>query len=180
FRKIDNRWMAREKFLFELSHKPLQSIAKTRCGSCIRRLNVPLSSLQSLQIESSRQFIWRNCSRQILLVCVHENRGSNHFRIIQNRVKLITSLVEPMQIGTIDDVDQYLGVLEVVLPQRATLLLSSYVPNREDEITESHLLHVESDGGNGVDELSEFEPEQNCGLSGAIKSQHNDSEMLKR
>ncbi|GMT25422.1 hypothetical protein PFISCL1PPCAC_16719, partial [Pristionchus fissidentatus] len=75
-----------------------------------------LSSLQSLQIESSRQFTGRYRRWKILLVCVHENPTHHSFRILQNPMELITSLVKPMHIGAVNDVDQSLRVLEVIFP----------------------------------------------------------------
>lgn len=53
-------------------------------------------------------------------------------------------LADPLAIVGVDDEDESLGVLEVVAPQRADLVLAADVPHGEADVLVLDGLHVES------------------------------------
>jgi hypothetical protein len=72
-------------------------------------------------------------------------------------VQLFGGEVDALAIGTVDYVYQRLGFVEVVRPQVTQLLLSAHVPHHEFNRLEVKLLYVETDGGDGAEDVTQFE-----------------------
>ena len=53
-------------------------------------------------------------------------------------------LADPLAVVGVDDEDESLGVLEVVAPQRADLVLTADVPHGEADVLVLDRLHVEA------------------------------------
>ena len=60
-------------------------------------------------------------------------------------MELVGGTVNALTIGGVDDIDEAIGVLEVISPERAELLLPTDIPDGEAHVFVLHLLNVESD-----------------------------------
>ena len=111
-------------------------------------------------------------------------------------MELLPGLSDTLSIVGVDDEDESLGVLEVVPPEGADLVLTAHVPHGEADVLVLHRLYVETcntlfdelvhggevvgltDGGDGGDDLSELELVEDGGLSGGVQSDHEDAHLL--
>jgi len=57
-------------------------------------------------------------------------------------------------------------------------LLTTDVPNGEGDVLVFDGLDVEADGGDGGDDLAEFELVKNGGLTGGVQTDHQDAHLL--
>ena len=73
-------------------------------------------------------------------------------------------------IATLASHGRTLGVLVVVAPERANLVLAADVPHRERDVLVLDGLDVEADGGDGRDDLAELELVENRGLAGGVQA----------
>lgn len=64
-------------------------------------------------------------------------------------------------------------------PQRSNLILSSNIPNIELHVLVCNSLDVESDSRDGGDVLVQAQSVEDCGLSCGIKTQHQQSHLLR-
>lgn len=64
-------------------------------------------------------------------------------------------------------------------PQRSNLILSSNIPNIELNVLVCNSLDVKSDGWDGGDVLVQAQSVEDCGLSGGIETQHQQSHLLR-
>ena len=92
-------------------------------------------------VETTRQ----HTSRQILLVCKHEEQTVLHLPITQNPMQLLFRLVYPLSILAVHDEHETLCPSVVVSPQRSNLVLSADVPHVEFDIFIRHRLDVKTD-----------------------------------
>jgi hypothetical protein len=60
--------------------------------------------------------------------------------------------------------------LEVVPPERADLVLSSYIPNGERNVLVFYGLDIETDCGDGGDDFTELEFVEDGGFASGIKA----------
>ena len=79
-----------------------------------------------------------------MLICKDQNSGVPHQRVIDDRSELCRSFIDALPVGAVDDVNQAVGVGEVVAPQGPELLLASDVPDGEEDIFVLDLLDVEA------------------------------------
>ena len=61
-----------------------------------------------------------------------------------------------------------LSVLVVVPPQGADLVLATDVPDREADVLVLHSLHVEPDGRDSGDDLTELQLVEDCCLTSGV------------
>lgn len=59
-------------------------------------------------------------------------------------LELAGSSVHALPVLAVHNIDEAVCVVEVVPPQRAQLLLASYIPDCEQHILVLHLLHIEA------------------------------------
>ena len=71
----------------------------------------------------------------------------------------------------------YLSVEIIMLPKRSELVLTSHIPDSELDVLVLQRLHIESDGGDGLDELVLFQFEEDRSLARTIETQSNDSHL---
>ena len=69
---------------------------------------------------------------------------------------LLPGGVDAVAVVGVDDEYQTLGVLVVVAPEGADLVLASDIPDGEGDVLVLDGLDVEADGGDGGDDLSEL------------------------
>ena len=93
------------------------------------------------KVQTARQ----HTSRQILLVCKHEEQTIFHLPITQNPMQLLFRLVYPLPILAVHDEHETLCSGVVVSPQWSNLVLSTDVPHVEFDILIRHRLNVKTD-----------------------------------
>ena len=81
---------------------------------------------------------------QILLVGEDQQDSITEFIFVQHALQLLPSLDDTVSIVAVDNEDDTLGVLEVMAPQRADLVLSTDIPHRELNVLVLDRLNVES------------------------------------
>ena len=86
--------------------------------------------------------------------------------------------LEAAGVVRVDDEHNGVGVLVVVAPEGADLVLAADVPHREVDVLVHQRFHVESDGGYRRDDLSELELVENGGLARGVKADHQDPALL--
>ena len=81
---------------------------------------------------------------QILLVGEDQEESVSEFVLIEHALELLASLNNTVTIVAVDDEDDTLGVLEVMSPQRADLVLSTDIPYGEGDVLVLDGLDVET------------------------------------
>lgn len=81
---------------------------------------------------------------QILLVGEDEEQSVAELVLVEHALKLLTGLDDTVTIVGVDDEDDTLGVLEVMPPQRADLVLSADIPHGELDVLVLDGLDVEA------------------------------------
>lgn len=84
--------------------------------------------------------------RQILLVGEDQEHGVPELVLVEHTLKLLTGLNDTIAIVAVDDEDDTLGVLEVVPPEGADLVLASDIPHGELDVLVLDGLDVEACG----------------------------------
>ena len=125
---------------------------------------------QRVQAKLVRDFRRAHRVRQILLVGEHQQHRVSEFVFVQHAVQLVARLGDAIAIVTVDDENQTLRVLEVMSPQRANLILSTDVPNRERNVFILDGFDVKPDGRNRRDDLPQLELVKNRRLTRGIET----------
>jgi hypothetical protein len=82
--------------------------------------------------------------RKILLVGEDEEKGVPQLILVEHALQLLTSLGHTVAVIAVDDEDDALGILEVVAPQGANLVLTTDVPHGELDVAVLDSLDVEA------------------------------------
>ena len=93
-------------------------------------------------------------------------------------MELIAGLANTVAIVGVDDEDDTLGVLVVVAPERANLVLAADVPHGERDVLVLDSLDVEADGRDGRHDLTKLELVEDGGLAGGVEADHEDAHIL--
>jgi hypothetical protein len=81
---------------------------------------------------------------QILLVGEDQKKSVPQLVLVQHALELLTRLNNTIAIVAVDDEDDTLGVLEVMPPQRADLVLTADIPHSELDVLVLDGLDVEA------------------------------------
>ena len=82
--------------------------------------------------------------RQILLVGEDQEKSVPQLILVQHPLEFLTRLNNTITIVAVDDEDDTLGVLEVMPPQRADLVLTADIPHGELDVLVLDGLDVET------------------------------------
>ena len=115
---------------------------------------------------------------EILLVGKDEKDSITQFVLLQHLLELLVGLGDTFAIVGVNNKDETLGVLEVVAPQGTDLVLTSDIPHGERDVLVLNSLNVETNGGDGGDNLTQLQLVQDGGLTGSIKTNHKDTHLL--
>ena len=66
-----------------------------------------------------------HCLRQVLLVGKDQKHGISHFVLVEHLSKFFTRILNTITVIAVNDVDEPIGALIVVAPQRTDLVLAS-------------------------------------------------------
>jgi len=86
----------------------------------------------------------RNIYRQILFVGKHQQERISELILIQHPLQFLASLADTFSVVRVDDENNTLGVLEVMAPERANLVLSTDIPHSEGDVLVLDSLDVEA------------------------------------
>ena len=115
---------------------------------------------------------------EILFVGEHKENSITQLIFLQHLAEFFIGLRDTFTIVGVNNEDKTLGVLEIVAPQGTDLVLTSDIPHGEADVLVLNSLNVETNGGNGGNDLTELELVQDGGLSGGIKTDHQDPHLL--
>merc|ERR1711934_503637 len=96
----------------------------------------------------------------------------------EHAVQLLLGLLNTLAIVAVHHEDDALGVLVVVAPQWANLILATDIPHGERNVLVLDSLHVEADGGDGGHDLTKLELVEDGGLTGGIEADHKNAAVL--
>jgi len=105
------------------------------------------------------------------------SRSGIHNRL-EKDLQLISCFSRTISVVTVNNEDEALGILEVVPPKWANLVLATNVPNGKVDILVFDSLDVEPDGWDGGNDLTQLELVKNGGLTGGIETNHENSHLL--
>ena len=115
---------------------------------------------------------------EILLVSEDKEDSVAELLLREHLVKLFASVIDSVAIVRVNDEDEALSVLVVVSPEKSDLVLTADVPHSEGDVLVLDSLHVETDSGNGSDDLTELELVEDSGLTSGIEADHEDAHLL--
>jgi hypothetical protein len=81
---------------------------------------------------------------QILFVGENEKHSISQLVLVQHALQLLTSFYDAIAIVAVDNENDALGVLEIMPPQRADLVLTTNIPNCELNVLVLNGLNVEA------------------------------------
>jgi len=158
--------------------EPIKTLVETVTGGGAGGLHVPLASADVVKAELVGDLSDGHGLGQILFVGEHEEDGVTELVLSEHLVELVVCLGDTLTIVGIDHKDQTLSVLEVVPPEGTDLVLTSHIPHGEVDVLVLHSLDVETDGGNCCNDLAELQLVQDGGLTGSVKTDHEDPHVL--
>jgi hypothetical protein len=103
-----------------------------------------LGSVHGILITLGLRETTRKTHGQILLVGEDEQHGVPQLVLVQHALQLLAGLDDTVAIVAVDDEDDALGVLEVVPPQRADLVLPADIPHCELDVLVLDRLDIEA------------------------------------
>jgi len=155
-----NNFYNKNSFLFiKLFSEPIETIVQSISSEGTTSLHKPISKnkkinknnksdiLPSSHLMQAQNFSnFRNLHLSlILLIGKNQQDCILQSLLLQHALQLLLSQLDPLAINTVDHIDEGMGVLEVVFPQLADLVLSSDVPHLELYVLVFNRLHVETD-----------------------------------
>jgi len=158
--------------------QPLETLVETVSGGSASRLDVPGTLSEAVKTKLVGDLSGVHGVRQILLVGKDKEESVPQLILVQHALELLTRLNNTVAIVAVDDEDDTLGVLEVMPPQRTDLVLTTDIPHGELDVLVLDSLDVETDGRDGGDDFTELELVENRGLSGSVKTDHENAHLL--
>ena len=154
--------------LLDVSGEPIQTLIETVGGSGAATLNEPNALTEGVEAELFLNFRSRHSIGKILFVGEDEENSVAEFIFREHLVELIAGLTDTFTIVRVNDEDDTVGVLEVVSPEGAELILTTDVPHGELDLFVLDGFDVEADGGDSGDDFTELQLEEDGGLTGSI------------
>lgn len=149
----------------ERRRQPIETLIETVSSSSASGLDVPLASAERVQAELVGDLRDGHGVRKILLVGEDKNDDVLELLLPKHLVEFLSGLANSLTIVRVDHKDETLGVLEVVAPERANLVLTADIPNSERDLLVLDSLDVEADGGNSSNNLTKLELVEDGGLT---------------
>jgi len=162
----------------KFARQPIQSLVEAVTLGRACRLDVPLSVPEALQSELVCELTGAHGVWQVLLVGEDEEMRVSQLILLKHLLQLVMRLTDPFTIIGVHNENQSLGVLEVVPPQRTDLVLTANVPHSEADVLVFDSLHVEANGGDRRDDLTQFQLVQNSCLSRGVETHHENSHLF--
>ncbi|KAG6554759.1 hypothetical protein Mapa_003778 [Marchantia paleacea] len=167
-----------ESAVGDVAGQPVEAFVHALSGCGTGALDVPMALPQRVQAQLVGDLGSVHGIGQILLVGKNQQHCITKLIFIHHSVQLVTGLGNTISVVAVHHENQALSVLEVMLPQRPDLVLTSHIPHREADVLVLHRLHVETDRRNGGHNLSQLQLVQNRRLSSRIQTHHQNSHLL--
>jgi len=158
--------------------EPVKTLIQTITSCSTSRLNEPITVPHLVQAELVSHFSSGHGLGQILLVGEDEEHSLLELILVEHAVKLLLGIISTIAIVGINDEDKTLGVLVVMAPQWADLILATDIPHGEADVLVLDGLDVESNGWDRSNDLTELQLVQNSGLTSGIETDHQDTHFL--
>mmetsp|Transcript_94033 Transcript_94033/g.196202 ORF Transcript_94033/g.196202 Transcript_94033/m.196202 type:complete len:212 (+) Transcript_94033:64-699(+) len=158
--------------------EPIQALVEAVAGGGAGALDEPLSMTQIVKAQFLGDFCCSHGIGQVLLVGEHQEDSVAHLVLVEHLVQLLPGVLDAVAIVAVDDVDEAVGALVVVPPERADLVLATDVPDSEAQVLVLDGLNVEADGGDGRDDLTQLQFVKDGSLTGGIQPDHQDAHLL--
>lgn len=158
--------------------EPLETLVQTISRRSTGGLDVPSALSQAVKAELVCNLGGVHGIGKILLVGEDKEDSISELILVQHALELLSGLDDTIAIVAIDDKDDALGVLEVMPPQRSNLVLTTDIPHGELDVLVLDSLDVETDGGDGGDDLTKLQLVKDGGFTGGIETDHQNSHLL--
>lgn len=162
----------------ELVTQPVQALVEAVSLRGAGALDVPVTSPQRVETELVGELGGGHGIGQILLVGKHQQHRVPQLVLLEHVGELAFRLADALAVVAVHHVDQALGILEVMPPERPDLVLAAHVPHGEADIPVLDRLDVEADRGDGGDDLAELELVEDGGLAGGVQTHHQYPHLL--
>ena len=160
------------------SGKPVQTLIETIASGSYGRLNEPFPMSKVLQLELLHDFSSSHSIGQVLLVGKDQQNCVLHLWLLQHLVQFILGIIDSVAVRTIHHIDQTICAFKVVAPKSANLVLATHIPNVELDVLVFHGLHIKSYGGDGGNDLCQFQAVQNGGLACSVQTKHQNPHLF--
>ena len=153
------KWLWKKSLLLlsKGGRQPVQALVQALGGGGDGGLDVPFAVADAMEAQSLGDFRGGESLGEILLVSENKEDGIAELLFVEHLVKLVVSIFETLVVITIHHEDDTVGVLVVMAPEGADLVLSTYIPNGEGDVLVLNSLNVETDGGDGGHNLAKLE-----------------------
>mmetsp|Transcript_888 Transcript_888/g.2773 ORF Transcript_888/g.2773 Transcript_888/m.2773 type:complete len:203 (-) Transcript_888:69-677(-) len=159
------------------AREPVETLVEAVARGGDRGLNVPLAVPQVLQAKLLAHICGRHRVRQVLLVGQDEEHRVAHLVLVQHLIELLLGVLDAVPVVAVHHVDEAVGALVVVAPERPDLVLAAHVPDREAQVLVLDRLHVEAyrrDGGHHFAKLQLVEDRR---LTRCIEPDHQNAHL---
>jgi hypothetical protein len=150
--------------------EPVKPLEETLTTGGAGSLDVPLTVAERVEAKLVSHLGDTHSVRQILFVGENQNNGLAELVLREHTVELVVCLADTILIVGIHHKNQTLGVLVIVTPERADLILATDVPYSERDVLVLDGFDIESDGRNGRYNLAQLELVEDGRLTGGIQS----------
>ena len=140
--------------LHQCGREPVQTFVESVTGGRATRLNVPLTvgRAETVQSELVGHFCGTHSVGEILLVGKDEEHGVAQFVFVEHTVQFVAGGVDTVRVVRVYDKDETLGVLVIVAPEGADLVLTTHIPDCKGNVLVLYGFHVKSNGRDGGDD----------------------------
>ena len=128
----------------ESGREPVKSFIQSVTTGGAGALDVPLPVADAVEAKLVRNLGDGHSVRKILLVGEDKNDGIAELILVKHLLEFLGGFLDTLPIVGIDDEDKALGVLEVVPPEGANLILTTDIPNGEVDLLVLNSLDLEN------------------------------------
>eukprot|EP00435_Cladocopium_sp_Y103_P048707 s1291_g14.t1 len=160
------------------AREPVQSFVQAISSGGTCGLNEPLTMPQVVEPKFFGDLSCSHGLRQVLLVGKDQQHGITHFIFVQHLGEFLSCVLDTIAVVAVNNVDQSIGTLIVMAPERPDLVLASHVPHGKGQVLVLHCLDVETDGWDCSDDLTQLQLVQNGGLTRSVQTDHQNPHLL--
>jgi len=158
--------------------QPFETLVQTVTARGARSLDVPRSLAETVEPELVGNLSRVHRVGEILLVGKDQEERVAQLILVEHALQLLTSLGYTLAIVRVDHENDTLGILEVVPPEGADLVLSSDVPHGEGNVLVLDSLDVEADRGDRGYNLTKLELVQNSSFTSGVETDHENAHLF--
>ena len=115
------------RLLVERAREPVEALVQAVAGGRASRLDVPVALAERVQAELVGDLSSIHRVRQVLFVGEHQQDRLAQLVLIEHAVQLVARLTHAIAVVRVDHEDDALGILVVMAPQRADLVLAAHI-----------------------------------------------------